>query len=115
MACGLVNSAHWLNLDGKGPPELVLACEWGSLRVFASRGSALEEVTASTGLEKHLGWWNGLAAVDVDHDGDLDLAATNFGLNTKYKPNIGHPELLYFGSFDDTGEFRRFSVSGYKR
>ena len=42
--------------------------------------------------------------MDVDHDGDADLAATNFGLNTKYKASADHPELLYFGAFDDTGK-----------
>ena len=45
LSCGLVNSALWVNLDDAGPPELVLACEWGSLRVFAVRGGTLDDVT----------------------------------------------------------------------
>jgi hypothetical protein len=31
---GLVNGAVWSDLDGDGLPELLLACEWGSLKIF---------------------------------------------------------------------------------
>src|SRR4029077_11493689 len=31
---GLVSGAVWSDLDGDGFPELVLACEWGPVRVF---------------------------------------------------------------------------------
>src|SRR5688572_25072694 len=31
---GLVNGAVWSNLDDDPLPELVLACEWGPLRIF---------------------------------------------------------------------------------
>ncbi len=31
---GLVSGAVWSDLDGDGWPELILACEWGPVRVF---------------------------------------------------------------------------------
>src|SRR5207249_1010305 len=31
---GLVSGAVWSDLDGDGKPELILACEWGPLRIF---------------------------------------------------------------------------------
>jgi hypothetical protein len=31
---GLVSSAIFTDLDGDGWPELILACEWGPLRMF---------------------------------------------------------------------------------
>jgi hypothetical protein len=34
----------------------------------------------------------------------LDYAASNFGLNTKYKASREKPELLYYGDFDGTGK-----------
>ncbi|MCZ7639748.1 MAG: FG-GAP-like repeat-containing protein [Verrucomicrobia bacterium] len=39
---GLVNGATWSDLDGDGWPELVLACEWGPVRVFRNRQGRLE-------------------------------------------------------------------------
>jgi hypothetical protein len=103
IEAGLVNAAMWVDLDGRGTPELVLACEWGPVRILAMRDGALTDTTEAAGLARHVGWWNGVAAVDADHDGDLDLLATNFGLNTKYKASPERPELLYYGVFDDTG------------
>ena len=55
-------------------------------------------------LSKLLGWWNGIAAGDVDGDGDIDYAVTNYGLNTKYKASESKPALLYYGDFDGTGK-----------
>lgn len=49
-AVGLVNAALWSDLDGDGRAELVLACEWGPLRVFRLTGTVLNEVTKDLGL-----------------------------------------------------------------
>src|SRR5437867_4254888 len=39
---GMVSGAVWSDLDGDGFPELVLACEWGPLRIFKNaRGKLL--------------------------------------------------------------------------
>ena len=31
---GLVSGAVWSDLDGDGFPELILACDWGPIRIF---------------------------------------------------------------------------------
>jgi hypothetical protein len=62
------------DLDGDGYPELVLACEWGAIRVFRY-GDKREwrEITNELGLDKYRGWWNGIAAGDFDGDGKSDV------------------------------------------
>ena len=42
----------------------------------------------------------GAALADLDHDGDIDYVATNFGLNTKYHPTPDRPVRIYYGDFD---------------
>ena len=40
---GLVSAAVWSDLDGDGFPELILACEWGPIRIFRNeRGRLIE-------------------------------------------------------------------------
>jgi hypothetical protein len=45
-----------------------------------------------------------LNAVDIDGDGDTDLIAGNWGLNSKIKANKDHPAHLYVNDFDQNGQ-----------
>lgn len=99
---GLVTSALWSDVDGDGWLDLLLAHEWGPVEVFHNRQGALVE-SRETGIESLSGWWNSIAAGDVDHDGDMDYAVMNAGLNTKYHASPEKPALLYYGDFEGDG------------
>ncbi|MBI3415344.1 MAG: VCBS repeat-containing protein [Verrucomicrobia bacterium] len=97
---GLVSGAVFSDLDGDGFPELILACEWGPVRVFKNDHGKFTETTEQLGLAKFNGWWNGVTTGDIDGDGRLDIIASNWGLNSKYRPTPQHPDHLYFGDYD---------------
>lgn len=112
---GLVSGAVWSDLDNDGFPELILACEWGPIRIFRNNHGALTPwdppVTSgtmasasdardrSTLLSSLTGWWNSVTTGDFDGDGQQDLIAGNWGLNTGYAADPQRPLRLYYGNF----------------
>ncbi len=82
---GLVTGALFTDLDLDGDPDLVLACEWGPIRVFHNHRGAFLEATEQLGLASETGWWSGIASGDFDEDGRPDLIAANLGLNTRHR------------------------------
>jgi hypothetical protein len=100
---GLVSGAVWSDLDLDGSPDLILACEWGPVRVFQNRAGRLEETTAKYGLENFTGWWNGVTTADLDGDGRPDIIASNWGLNTPYFARPEQPLPIFFGDFSRRG------------
>lgn len=114
---GMVSGAVWTDLDADGFAELVLACDWGPLKIFRNeRGklsdwnapvNALPSVgtnhTSRVALRQLTGWWNSVTSGDVDGDGRLDLVAGNWGLNSSYAPSFAQPERLYYGDIGGRG------------
>lgn len=100
---GLVSGAVFSDLDGDGDPDLVLACEWGPVRVFLDDKGHFSEATAQLGLDKVVGWWNGVATGDVNNDGQIDIIASNWGRNTRYESHHSQPLRLFHGDFDGAG------------
>jgi hypothetical protein len=109
---GLVSAAVFSDLDGDGLPELILACEWGPLKIFRNKGGTFTPWDAPTTLNSQLstlsqlsGWWTSVTTGDFDGDGRLDIAAGNWGLNHSHAAPTRQPARLYFGDFDDNGSF----------
>ena len=110
---GLVSSAVWSDLDGDGFPELILACEWGPLKIFHNDHGHLKAwnpaITFSSPapqtstLNQLIGWWNGVTVGDFDGDGRMDILAANWGGNTKYERHRKWPLRIYYGDFAQDG------------
>ncbi len=120
---GLVSGAVWSDLNGDGLPELILACEWGSVRIFRNdRGnlvpwdppvtfppdrlapSAVEpQNPKGETISQLTGWWSGVTTGDLDGDGRLDIVAANWGLNSEYAATRERPLTIYYGDLLDRG------------
>ncbi|MGH7528867.1 MAG: FG-GAP repeat domain-containing protein [Gemmatimonadales bacterium] len=100
---GLVSAAVFSDIDGDGDPDLVLALDLGPLTLFRNAGGRFQDRGRAAGLSPHIGRWNGVTTGDLDGDGRLDIVATNWGRNTKYRLAPDAPLLVYSGDFDRNG------------
>jgi len=99
---GLVNGAIFSDLDGDRFPELIVATEWGPVRVFKNQQGVFSEVTEPLGLSGLTGLWQGVATGDFDADGRTDIIATNWGLNSALRPNVMNPPRLHYNFSDSS-------------
>lgn len=100
---GLVSGAVFSDVDADGDPDLVLAVEWGPIRLFLNRDGRFEDATAGHGLEALTGWWNGVTTGDLNEDGLPDLIASNRGLNSQFRASPERPATAYHADLDNDG------------
>lgn len=100
---GMISDALWTDFNNDFWPDLILAGEFMPLRFFENQKGRLVEITDSTGISNQHGWWNSLAAADLDNDGDVDYIAGNSGRNINFKGTKEQPVRLYAKDLDQNG------------
>lgn len=100
---GMVCDAVFSDFSGDGKPDLVIAGEWMPLTFLQNVNGTFKNVTNVTNPGMLTGWWNTIAATDIDNDGDTDYVAGNLGLNSYYRSSSEHPAAIYAGDFDNDG------------
>ncbi len=98
---GMVTGAVWANITGNANKELVIVGEWMAPKIFSFNKDHFEEV--KTNLGNMNGWWQTVAASDVDGDGNEDLLLGNIGDNFYLRPTAEKPVKLWLGDFDQNG------------
>jgi hypothetical protein len=102
-SAGMVSGAVFSDLDGDGKPELLLACDYGPIRIFRYNGRNFVEETGRLGFAKYVGRWNGISSGDFDGDGRMDIIASNWGRNSKFQRFMEKPLELYYGDLNRDG------------
>lgn len=95
---GMVSDAVWSDADLDGHADLLLAQDWGPVRLLRNDGKSLK--ITRTNMDGLSGWWNSLTASDIDNDGDMDYVAGNFGMNGYLRPSKSEPVHAWFHDFD---------------
>jgi len=100
---GLTCDALWTDFDGDGFTDLMVAGEWMSIQFFKNIKGKLQNVSAASGINTDVGWWNSITAGDFDNDGDIDYIAGNLGKNSFYRASNKYPVSIYAKDFDQNG------------
>lgn len=110
---GMVTGAVWADIDGDERKELVICGEWMSPRIFTFADNQFRETT--TNLSELFGWWQSVAAADVNNDGKQDLILANIGANFYLRPSAEQPVKLWLNDFDHNGSIDKiltYSIGG---
>ncbi|MBM3176947.1 MAG: VCBS repeat-containing protein [Bacteroidetes bacterium] len=101
---GMVTSAEVIDLNNDGKEDLILAGHWMGIQIWINESSSkFTDQSESYGLRETEGLWNCLRSIDYDLDGDVDLIAGNFGLNSRLRTTQREPLKLYIGDLDANG------------
>lgn len=107
---GLWITAQSVDMDSDGDDDLLIACLMSGLRYFENDNGILVDQSEKVGLAEFKGLWQCAQAVDMDGDGELDIVAGNWGLNSPYALYAHEPVRLWVN--EQAGGLKHF-IEGY--
>lgn len=96
--CGMVTGAVWADVAGDKNKELIVVGEWMDPQVYGYSNGRFERL--KNNLSGMFGWWQTIAATDVNGDGKTDLVIGNVGENCYLHADSAHPVKLWLNDFD---------------
>ena len=116
VAPALLNIQHITDLkvvdiDNDSNDDLVAVGFWEPVRIIRNSAGSLDNTME---IENSEGWWNTVEAFDLNNDGNIDLVAGNWGLNSRLSASPTEPVNLYLNDFDDNGKVDPILTYFYK-
>ena len=104
LAIGQVTDAAFIDLNNDDFEDLILVGHYIPITILMNDGKGNFKREENHSLKHTNGWWNCLIAQDMDKDGDIDIIAGNWGLNTRLTASVEEPLRLYLNDFDKNGK-----------
>jgi hypothetical protein len=98
---GMVTGAVWANADNDNAAELVIVGQWMTPLIFKYTNGRFVKIKSS--LDNLHGWWQTVAATDLNADGKTDFIFGNLGENFYLNPSMQNPLKLFVNDFDGNG------------
>ncbi|MBZ9728266.1 VCBS repeat-containing protein [Salegentibacter sp. JZCK2] len=98
----MVTSAISEDINNDGSPDLLVATEWDSPKIYLNEQGDFKAIKLPEGL---LGLWQSIAFYDIDGDGQKDILLGNWGLNTRFEAKKDAPLRMYYADFNKDGKF----------
>lgn len=111
---GLICDAVFSDYNNDGWPDLVLAGEWMPVTFFRNEKGKFVNETATSGIGDKKGWWNCIAACDLNGNGTIDFIVGNAGENSFFTNNLNGPVKNYFNDFDKNGTYESITTKMIK-
>ena len=110
---GMVTDMVFSDFDGDGDKDLIVVGEWMPVSFFENTGGAFYPLSIEA-LDNSEGWWQSIAIIDIDNDGDDDYLLGNLGKNNKFHPTLEKPLHVYASYLDDNASFDMVLSKVYK-
>jgi hypothetical protein len=106
---GMVCNALWADITGDKQKELVVVGEWMAPRIFSHNENKFTEL--KTNMDNMFGWWQTVAAADINNDGKQDLLLGNIGENFYLHPDKDKPVKLWINDYDQNNSIEKIMTS----
>jgi enediyne biosynthesis protein E4 len=103
LGLGMTRGAALLDYDKDGDQDVVIVGEWMSVKLFQNTNGYFTDVSTKLGFDYTEGLWNTVVIGDFNDDGYPDIAAGNYGLNSRYHASGRQPLVMYVHDFDGNG------------
>ncbi len=105
---GLVCDALFTDFNNDGWQDLIIVGEWMQIKFLENQKGQFKDISANTGIQNQIGWWNTIQSGDFDKDGDMDYIVGNLGMNSFYRATDTYPVAIYAKDFDNNDSYDAF-------